>query len=73
VLEVRLRGLYVLMKFLEVAAFRGKQMENQKLGKVVSDGDELLIVLSDDFVREYKIVEGDELYPIIVEAGKLTL
>jgi 16S rRNA A1518/A1519 N6-dimethyltransferase RsmA/KsgA/DIM1 with predicted DNA glycosylase/AP lyase activity len=48
-------------------------MESVVAGKIVRDGDDQLLVLSEEVVVKLDIREGDDLIPVGVEDGKLTL
>lgn len=41
--------------------------------RVVRDGDDLLLVLSEELVTAFDIKEGDDLILVDIENGKLTL
>jgi hypothetical protein len=48
-------------------------MSDKSSCMLVRDGNELLLVLSEQIVENLKIKEGDDLIPVDVENGKLTL
>ncbi len=48
-------------------------MESVVAGKIVRDGDDLLLVLSEEVVAKFDIREGDDVIPVCVAIGKLSL